>query len=152
MTTCNHLVTATSIRSLLVASRVKAFSGRPTNCNATLPRAAQLDGSVIGFHQYITSHFGNALNDFTTCDCGEQHPTAWWVANNTPTTAWWMANNTLTKALWAANNTPTAWQAANNTPTKAWRVVKNNPTTAWLVANNNPTKTWWVANSTHTAW
>ena len=47
-------------RSLLVASRAKAFPGRPTNSDSTLPRVAHLDGGVIGNHHCIISHSGNA--------------------------------------------------------------------------------------------
>ena len=50
----------TTKRSLLVASRVKAFPRRPTNSGSTLPSAAHQDGGVIGCHQCITSHSGNA--------------------------------------------------------------------------------------------
>ena len=45
----------TTNRSLIVASRVKAFLGRPTNSDSTLPNATHLDGGVIGRHQCITS-------------------------------------------------------------------------------------------------
>ena len=53
-----HLLSAawTSNRGLLVASRVKAFSGRPTNSDSTLHRATHIEGGVIGCHQCITSH------------------------------------------------------------------------------------------------
>ena len=53
---CKQPAVWTTNRSLLVASRAKAFPGRPTNSDSNLPRAVQLDGGVIGCHQCITSH------------------------------------------------------------------------------------------------
>ena len=40
-----------------MASRGKAFSGRPTNSGSTIPRAVHIEGSVIGCHWCITSHW-----------------------------------------------------------------------------------------------
>ena len=50
----------TANRNLLVASRVKAFRGRPTNSGSNLLRAAHLEGGGIGCHQCITSNSGSA--------------------------------------------------------------------------------------------
>ena len=63
-------------RSLLVASCVKAFPGRPTIFSSTIPRAAQLDGDVIrcnqchhlafmkcsGIYQHVTNPLGFVLH------------------------------------------------------------------------------------------
>ena len=57
---CSQSAAWTTNWTLLVASRAKAFPGRQTNSDLTLPRAAHLDDSVIGSHQCITSHSGNA--------------------------------------------------------------------------------------------
>ena len=59
-TECNQPATWTMNRSLFVASRVKAFPGRPTNSDSILPRTVHLDGGVIVCYQCITSHKGNA--------------------------------------------------------------------------------------------
>ena len=59
-TECNQPAAWKTNRSLLVVFRVKVFPGRPTNSGSTLPRAAHLDGGVIGCHQCITSHSGGA--------------------------------------------------------------------------------------------
>ena len=53
---CSQLAAWKTNRSLLVASRVKAFPGRPTNSGSTLPRVENLEGGVIGCHRCITSH------------------------------------------------------------------------------------------------
>ena len=69
---CNQPAAWTTNRSLLVASRVKALSGRPTNSGSSLPRAAHLDGGVIGCHRCITSNSGNApaSHDISTTPLG----------------------------------------------------------------------------------
>ena len=57
---CSQQAAWKTNRSLLVAPRVKAFPGRPTNSGFILPRAAHLEGGVIGSHQCMTSHSGSA--------------------------------------------------------------------------------------------
>ena len=44
---CSQQAAWTNKRSLLVASRVKAFPIRPTNPDSTLPRAVHLEGGVV---------------------------------------------------------------------------------------------------------
>ena len=55
---CSQAAAWTTYRSLLVASRAKAISGRLTKSGSTLPRSAYMDSGVIGCLQYITSHSG----------------------------------------------------------------------------------------------
>ena len=64
---CSHPAEWTTNRSLLVASRAKAFPRILTNSGSTLPGAAHLDGDVIGCHQCITWKSGGALAS-PTCD------------------------------------------------------------------------------------
>ena len=40
--------------------RVNAFPGRPTNSVSTPPRAAHMEGGVIGCYQFITTLYGSA--------------------------------------------------------------------------------------------
>ena len=48
---CSQPAAWTTNRSLLVTSHAKAFPGKPTNSDSALPRAAHLEGVVIGRHQ-----------------------------------------------------------------------------------------------------
>ena len=48
---CSQPDAQTSSWSLLMASCVMAFLGRPTNSSSTLPRAAYLEGGVVRRHQ-----------------------------------------------------------------------------------------------------
>ena len=57
---CSQQDAWTTNRSIVVASRAKTFLGRQTNSGSTQSRDAQMDGGVIGCHQCITSHSGNA--------------------------------------------------------------------------------------------
>ena len=52
---CSQSAARTANRNLLVASRAKAFLGRPTNSGSILTRAANLDGGLIERHQCITT-------------------------------------------------------------------------------------------------
>ena len=73
---CSQPNTWTTTRSLLVASRAKAFPARPTNSDSTLPRAANLDGGAIGCDRCIhlafvkcsgiSRHATNALSRMIT--------------------------------------------------------------------------------------
>ena len=45
--------------SLFVVSHIKAIPGRQTNSGSTMPRAAHMEGGVIGCHLCITSHSGS---------------------------------------------------------------------------------------------
>ena len=53
---CSHAAVCTNNQSRLVVSSVKAFPGRPRNSGFSPLRAATLDGSVIRYHHYISSH------------------------------------------------------------------------------------------------
>ena len=55
---CSKPTAWTTNRSLLVASLAKAFPGRPTNSDSTLPRAVHLEGCVNRSHQCF--HFAFA--------------------------------------------------------------------------------------------
>ena len=68
---CSQPAAWTTNRSLLVASRARAFPVRQTNSGSTLPRAAHLDGYVIGCHQCVISHWGCAPAS------PDQRPTPW---------------------------------------------------------------------------
>ena len=57
---CSQQAAQTTNRSLLMASSVKVFPGRPTNSGSTLPGAVYLDGGMIGSHRCITWHSGSA--------------------------------------------------------------------------------------------
>ena len=48
----------------LIASRVKAFTGRQTNSGSTLLRAAHLESDVIGHHLCLTPHNRAVLQHF----------------------------------------------------------------------------------------
>ena len=50
---CSQAAAWTTNRSLLVASRVKAFPASPTNSGWTQPRAVHLDGGAIGCNQCV---------------------------------------------------------------------------------------------------
>ena len=53
---CSQPAAWTMNRSHLVVSAVKAFPKRLTNSVTTLPRAAHMDGDVIGCDQYVHRH------------------------------------------------------------------------------------------------
>ena len=57
---CSQPAAWATNRSLHVASHAKAIPWRPTNSCSTIPRAAHLDGSVIGCRQCITTKSGSA--------------------------------------------------------------------------------------------
>ena len=50
---CSKPAAWTTNRSLLVVSHAKAFPGRPTNSDSTLPRAVHLEGGVTRSHQCL---------------------------------------------------------------------------------------------------
>ena len=65
---CSLLAAWTTNRSLLVASCVKAFPGRPTNSDSTIPSTVHLDGGAIACNQCIHLACREMLRHLPTCD------------------------------------------------------------------------------------
>ena len=57
---CSRSAARTTNRSFIVASRAKAFPGRPINSGSILPRAANPEGGVIGCHKCLQLAHGSA--------------------------------------------------------------------------------------------
>ena len=61
---CSQPAAWTTNRRLLVASSAKAFHGRPTNPDSTLPAAAYVEGGVIEYHQCLNLAIGKCSDIF----------------------------------------------------------------------------------------